>query len=271
MVLYQTDSEETALEVEMFAVLWRLRRQDWRPFADNNTGGRLRGAWFLRSELKQQEMGFIAMAFGEKHGVEPMPPLRCLRDAARPARLCITEDAVAAAKAWLWSALVRRHHPADMTRHLKKECFRCRKGGHLSRYCPQLFATPEAGRYVEPAVAAAVAPARRRRAAPGQGEQKNYHANPTFDGPRCGKAGAEHPGPCYFGENDDKHRCENCKRTRVCAAGNGGRKRPRFTKPKCARYPNCGPANEDGECTHCERKVKLPRSTWERKKKEQET
>lgn len=256
IVLYETDSEQTALEVEMFAALWRFGRKNYRPYTDEELkkgwGGKLRGAWFLRPELCGPEVRFIAMAHGEKHGVEPMPPLNCLKNDTWPARLCITKAAVAAARQWLWSELVRRHHPADLVRHFGKLCFKCRSGGHLSRYCPVLFATPEAGRYVEPAVAAAVAPARPRRAAPGQGLQKNYHANPTFGGKKkCGAPGAEHPGPCYFGEDDEEERCLNCDRKRQCKAGNGGAKKRRFREPKCAV---CLRFNEEGRCKKCDRK-----------------
>ena len=269
IVLYETDSEQEALEVEMFAILWRFRKKDYRPFTDTEVkkgwGGKARGAWFLRSDLCGPEVRFIAMAFGEMHGVEPMPPLDCLKNDTWPARLCITKAVAAAARQWLWSEVVRRHHPADLVRHLGRLCFKCRSGGHLSRYCPVLFATPEAGRYVEPAVAAAVAPARPQRAAPGQGLQKNYHANPTFGGEKkCGDPGAEHPGPCYFGANGAAERCLNCDRKRQCKAGNGGAKKRKFDKEKCADYPNCGPALPSGRCMHCRRMVKRPRSSYAR-------
>ena len=64
----------------------------------------------------------------------------------------------------------------------------------------ECFATPEEGRYIDPEVAAAArAPARRMRAAPGAGLQRNYHKDPAFGGEkRCGEPGADHPGPCRF-------------------------------------------------------------------------
>ena len=267
IVLYQTDNEAEALEVEMFAVLWRyqrkIRERRYGIFP-NGAGGTVRGAWFLRHHLQQPEMNFIALALGKVDGVEALPVLTGLRDDEWPTPHCITGEAVGEARLWFLLPPVKRHHPADMRRHMNMECFKCRTGGHLSRYCPEFFATPEKGRYVEPAVAAAVAPARPRRAAPGTGEQKDYHKNPTFDGPRCGKQDAKHPGPCDFGAEDEHETCQNCGRKRQCAAGNGGGKRRKLRKPKCGAYPNCGPARADGTCEHCERMVKKPRNTWAR-------
>ena len=261
VVLYETKSEAEALQVEMFAVLWRYRCRT-RPYRESGFGGMVRGAWFLRCKLGKAELDFIALAFGETHGVDAMPVLLCFGDET-PARLCIKGAVVEEAKKWLRSKAVQDRSPPDLEAHLQKKCFNCLSGAHLSRYCPLLFATPQAGRYIEPAVAAAVAPARPRRAAPGQGLQTNYHRNPAFGGTKlCGTPGAEHPGPCYFGAEDELDKCDNCGRGRICAAGNGSGRKRKFNKPKCATYPNCGPALPSGACQHCGRKVKRPRSTY---------
>ena len=256
VVLYQTKSEAKALLVEMFAVLWRYRRK--KPFC-NGAGGVVRGAWFLRHHLQQPELKFIALALEGGHGADAMPVLPCLRDDEIPSRLCITEQAVDGATQWLESEPVERHRPADLERHLDKGCFQCRRCAvpHLSRDCPKNFTNPAAGRYVEPAVAAAVAPAP-RRAAPGQGLQRNYHRNPAFRGTiRCGDPGAEYPAPCHFvGE-----RCSRCFRCDLNNARTGGRKKRKHDVPKCNQ---CASFNAADECTVCFYKRKKRRDEYPR-------
>ena len=125
--------------------------------------------------------------------------------------------------------------PGDVQAHLKKRCFNpaC-NGKHLTRFCPLLFETPEAGRFV-PKEATAKA-ATRKRAAPGEGLQRNYHKYPAFevkekcslDGSSCGPFDKE------------TRRCFYCKRVKTLPSGGGEPPRRFGGIKKC----------DEGECVY---------------------
>lgn len=248
VVLYETDSEERALKVELFAVLWRMRRRYSRPYRESGKGGKVRGAWLLRTGLHKQEMDFIATAFGEKHPADEMPVLPCLRDAEVPTHFCITEEAVEEGEQWF----NRVQHPADLRAHMQKECFECRCKGHVARYCPVHHHTPEAGRYKPVPKAQAKAKAKVKARA-GEGLQWNYHRYSTYGGKkRCGEPGAESPGPCVY-EGGDEY-CAVCERKALCAAGNGGARKRKFSREKCGICTTFDAVS--ARCVTCKRKMR---------------